>query len=332
VTHPFSERVTVGLGLFVPFGLATDWPSDWEGRFQVTFASIRATVVRPTVAWHPVGWLSIAGGPDIAQVSIEQRRQINMSRVSEDLGMGPLPGNPEGRVSLEGDAQAFGYHLSALVEPSDVWQMGVTFRSRLHAEVNDGHAHFEIPVPAFQPAFPDGTARTEVDLPPAVGVGVLMRPRPEWNVEADANWTGWSTVDRLVVRFDQGLPVSSETTDFLWRNSWSYSVGTEYNWTPYVLRAGYTFDRTPIPDATVTPVIADGNRQYFSLGAGVKRSTWDLNFGYQLLLFRRTKDNAMGAAYSSSGSPPGTPAINAEADGLYKTYSHTIVFSLTRRF
>jgi long-chain fatty acid transport protein len=319
VTHPLKRQLTLGLGVFVPFGLATDWPVDWEGRFQVTFASVRATMIRPTIAWRLLRWLSVAGGPDLARVSIEQRRQINLSRVGEDAGIGPIAGNPEGSVSLEGDAQALGYHVSALIEPSEQWRAGINFRSRLRAEVNDGQAKFQIPVPAFQPAFPDGTARTEVDLPPALGIGVLVRPKPAWNVELDANWTGWSTIDKFVVQFDQGLPVSSETTDFSWKNSFSYGFGTEYRWPQYVIR-------------TVAPVIAEGNRQYFTFGGGIVRAKWDFNVGYQLLLFERAKHNSMGSNYSSSGAPPAIPAINAEADGLYETYSHTLVLSLTTRF
>ena len=331
-THPLSQHFTAGLGLFVPFGLATDWPTDWQGRFQVTFASLRAAVVRPTVAWHPVEWLSIAGGPDLAYVTIEQRRRINLSRVGEDLGIGPLAGNPEGTVSLKGDGQALGFHGGVLIGASDVWQVGLNFRSRLHAEIKEGRVDFEIPVPAFQPAFPDGRARTEVDLPPSVGMGVLVRPRPQWNIEVDATWTGWSTVNELVVDFNQGLPVPRETTPFSWRNSVAYSIGTEYRWASHVLRGGYTYDRTPIPDDTVSPVIADGNRQYFTLGAGLIRDQWDLNIGYQLLLFERVKSNAMGSNYSSAGNPPGIPAIDGRANGLYDTYSHTIGLSLTKRF
>jgi len=316
-THPLSQHFTAGLGLFVPFGLATDWPADWQGRFQVTFASIRAAVVRPTVSWHPVEWLSIAGGPDLAYVTLEQRRRINLSA-----------GNPEGTVSLKGDGQALGFHGGALIGTSDIWRVGLNFRSRLHAEIKEGRVNFEIPDPAAQQFFPNGSARTEVDLPPSVGMGVLVRPRPQWNIEVDATWTGWSTVNELVVDFNQGLPVPRETTSFSWRNSVAYSIGTEYRWASHVLRGGYTFDKTPIPDDTISPVIAEGNRQYFTLGAGLIRDLWDLNIGYQLLLFERVKSNAMGANYSSVGPPP----IDGRANGLYETYSHTIGLSLTRRF
>lgn len=329
--YPLDRNFAVGLGVFAPFGLATDWPLDWDGRYQVTFASVQAAVVNPTISWKPAGWLSLATGLNLAYVTVKQRRQINLSRVGEDIGIGPLPGNPEGSVSLDGSTTAVGFNAGVLIGPSELWRVGLNFRSRIHAEINDGHADFDIPVPAFQPAFPDGRVQTEVDLPPVLGAGILLRPRPNWNLEFDAVWTGWKTIDQLVVSFEQGLPVPSETTDFLWDNSMAYSIGTEYHWAPYVFRAGYTYDFTPVPDETVSPIIPDGNRQFFSVGAGVLGELWDLDFAYQLLLFERVKNNIAGDGFSSVGGP-GIPAIDARANGRYESYSHTLVLSLRRHF
>jgi long-chain fatty acid transport protein len=274
----------------------------------------------------------VAAGIDIAYVSLKQRRQINLSRVGEDSGFGPIPGNPEGSVELEGEATAVGSNLGILISPTDRWQFGISLRSRLHAEEENGRADFTIPVPAFQPFFPDGWVRTEVDLPPVLRAGILARPLPQWNIEFDAVWTGWSTIDQLVVEFEQGLPVARDTTEFLWDDSFTYNLGTEYRWSDFAFRGGYTLDLSPIPDSTISPILPDGTRQWFSLGIGYGALPWKLDFAYTIILINRLKENDFGGQYSSAGSPPVIPAIDARANGEYSTNTHLVGFSVSHYF
>lgn len=317
VSSPIGEQLTGGIGIFTPFGVATDWPKDWDGRFQVTYASVQATVVNPTLSWKPTRGLSIAAGLDLAYLLFELDRGINLSQVGESIGVGAIPGNPEGTVALKGSAMGMGFNTGLLVAPSSIWALGLSFRSRIHTEIKDGSADFTIPVPAFQPAFPDGRIRTEINLPPSLRAGILVRPLAGWNMELDATWTGWSTIDQLVVEFKEGLPVQRDSTDFSWHNSMAYSLGTEYRWSPWVVRGGYTFDLAPIPDRTLNPILADGNRQWLSTGVGYARAQWAVDLGYHFIVFDRQKANDFGAGYSSSGSPPAIPPIDARANGHF---------------
>ncbi len=330
ISHPFGEQFAWGLGMFTPFGVATDWPKDWEGRFQVTYASVQATVLNPTVAWRPNHWLALAGGIDFAYVLLDLERRINLSRVGEDAGAGPFLGNPEGELLIHGSTTALGTHAGVLITPSASWAVGASFRSRIHAEINDGSADFSIPDPSLQPAFPDGRIRTEIDLPPTVRTGLMVRPKPTWNVEVDAVWTGWSTIDRLVVDFQQGMPVPQDQTPFSWDDSMAYSIGTEYRWAPWIFRAGYTLDFAPIPDETLNPILADGDRHWFSGGVGYRGERWGVDLSYQHILFDRRKENEFGESSSSVGAPPAIPAIDARANGDYS--NRVSVVSLTAAF
>jgi len=333
VTAPVGQTVTAGLGLYVPFGVATDWPVDWDGRFQVTYISVRAMMVSPTLSWQPTPGLAVAGGLNFASVKLTERRQINLSNVGENplVGVGPLPGNPEGSVELEGDASGLGYNLGALVVPSDRWQLGLSFRSRVHAEMKNGHADFTIPFAPFAPLFPDGGVRTELDLPPSLRAGVLFRPTPQWNIEGDATWTGWSSLDQMVVTFDQPSP-PPDTTSFLWDDVMAYSIGAQYRPSTIALRGGYTLDFSPIPDDTIGPILPDGNRHWFSFGVGYEGPRWSTDLGYHLILFRRLKDNQFGDSFSSAGAPPAIPSIDARANGKYRTVVHSVVLSAVYRF
>jgi len=52
------NRVAFGLGLFAPFGLTTEWPLDFEGRFLGYKTKVQAVYVQPTVAIRiaNMGW------------------------------------------------------------------------------------------------------------------------------------------------------------------------------------------------------------------------------------------------------------------------------------
>src|SRR2546425_8134693 len=65
ITHRFKqwdERLSVGLGVYSPFGIVVDWPDNWQGRFDSTLARLRVTVYNPTVAFQATRTLSVAAG------------------------------------------------------------------------------------------------------------------------------------------------------------------------------------------------------------------------------------------------------------------------------
>lgn len=313
VTTPLSERLTVGLGVFTPFGLSTKWPSDWDGRFQVIDATIRATTINPVIAWRPLEWMNTAVGIQYFQVKLSERRALNLATI--------VPGAGEGAVSVSGDARALGFTGGLLIAPSSRWQVGVSYRSRVNAKVKHGWADFSVPA-SFASSFPDGAIRTELTLPPSLRTGLLFRPQPDWNIEVDATWTGWSTVDRLEIQFTGGPP--SDVTTFGWHDTMTYSIGIERRITPSVrLRGGYLYDLSPIPDQQATPLIPDADRQGVSAGIGVATTGWTLDVGYQFLLFERMKENSVGSDSNSA-----VPLIDARANGRYRSTAHVLGVSV----
>jgi long-chain fatty acid transport protein len=226
---------------------------------------------------------------------------------------------------LSGDAYAFGYTGAVLVAPSPRWQVGVSFRSRANADVNDGSADFAVPAP-YTSFFPDGEIQTALTLPPSLRTGLMIRPRPDWTVEVDATWTGWSTVDELAINFANGLP--RNVTALGWNDSMTYSVGVEHRISSAVrLRGGYLYDPSPIPNAYATPLIPDADRQGLSVGVGFGAVQWSLDVGYQYLWFERVKNNSVGSNASST-----TPPIDARANGELRSTAHVVGVSVGHTF
>jgi long-chain fatty acid transport protein len=55
-----GTRAAFGVGLFAPYGLTTDWPTDSEGRF-LGYKNV-AESVQPTLAWRVHGRVAIGAG------------------------------------------------------------------------------------------------------------------------------------------------------------------------------------------------------------------------------------------------------------------------------
>ncbi|MGH7274876.1 MAG: OmpP1/FadL family transporter, partial [Nitrospiria bacterium] len=105
VTHRLTDKVGFGFGAFIPFGLTTEWPSDWEGRFISYRAAINSYYFNPVVAIEPEPGLMLSAGIQIVYSTAEVRRKIDLT----PLG---VPAGSEGNLDIEdADGSGVGYNL-----------------------------------------------------------------------------------------------------------------------------------------------------------------------------------------------------------------------------
>src|SRR5256885_216973 len=58
VSYAATPKLGVGVGLFAPYGLQTEWPLSFDGRFAGYKNIIRSVYIQPTVAYQVTPWLS----------------------------------------------------------------------------------------------------------------------------------------------------------------------------------------------------------------------------------------------------------------------------------
>src|SRR5581483_8161203 len=84
-THQFENvPLTLGLGVYAPFGLADQWPDNSSFRSIAIKASLQYITVNPVLAWKPASTLSVAVGPT-----------LNYSELDYDRGLFALNDNLE---------------------------------------------------------------------------------------------------------------------------------------------------------------------------------------------------------------------------------------------
>jgi Outer membrane protein transport protein (OMPP1/FadL/TodX) len=77
-----SPELKFGLAVTAPFGLNSQYGSDWIGRYQAIKSNIETINVNLNIAYRVSDWLSIGGGPAIQYVTAEPTNAINSTTVA----------------------------------------------------------------------------------------------------------------------------------------------------------------------------------------------------------------------------------------------------------
>jgi long-chain fatty acid transport protein len=289
ITHKINEKFSFGLGFFSYFGLATDWPDDWEGKFISTFAELRTFFLNPVISYKLIPNLSIAAGiaPFYSDV-----------RLKRALGLTPIPFS-FGIADLDADGIDVSYNLALLYHINENIKFGFSYRSGTNIKY-DGNISFETS-PFLANIVPEGGVSLKMDLPPLITTGLSVDIGQCWTIEFDLYWQGWSSYDTLTPKFDKRVPLFMKaiagpiTRDY--HDILDYCIGLKYQASPFlVLRCGYFYDNSPVPEKSVDPILPDADKHTVSMGIGYKIDKFTLDFTYYAVFSkdRTTKNNING--------------------------------------
>jgi long-chain fatty acid transport protein len=307
---PEKSLLTFGLGIYAPYGGDITWPQTTGFRAVAIESSLQYITLNPVAALKLAPNFSVAAG-----------LQVNYAKMSSEQGLlrfeKPLPNH----FRFEGDGWGVGYNIGALWQAHEKISFGAVFRGAAHVTL-EGETDFE-QFPIITPAT-SRSAEMGMTFPLGVVLGVSYRPTPAWNLEFNADYTDWSSFGTNSLRqatppwpVRQVIPIA-----FNWEPSWMYSFGaTRYFGDRWHVSAGYA-----VPDRTYSPVVADLNRHFGSVGVGLQGKRYDLDIAYQF---------GYGPAHTVTGSSaPSTPGQNAgqNADGTYEFISHALMITIGVRF
>jgi long-chain fatty acid transport protein len=292
ITHKVNDKISIGGGVFTPFGLVTEWPSRWQGETVSTYSALRTFCVNPVVSVQIHPRLSLAGGIDYVYSDFKIRRVIDPNKL---IGL-PL-GIPIGKITLKGSDDTWGYNLGLLFHLNDRWKLGISYRSKLKLEF-DGHANYHFP-PVLQALYPPTDISPRIELPPIVSAQVSARMWDKWTFATGILWTGWSVYDELSPKFRDSLfvPPSMKSAPQDWRDVFTFQFGVQYQLNPtWVFRGGYIFDQSPVPERTLGPMVPDSDGHVVSLGIGYIGDNFTIDMSCMTLFFedRHTRRNLDG--------------------------------------
>lgn len=312
---PEDWAVTFGLGVYSPYGGSIDWPQDTGFRTVAISASLTYATINPVVALKLAPNLSIAGGV-----------MVNYADLEMDQGLRPRPTPLINFFQFEGNGWSAGYNLGVFWQPHEKVALGATLRSSTEITL-DGHTEFE-----QQPVIQDTerSAQAGFQFPLTAVLGVSYRPTPKWNLEFDANYTDWSSFSKTTIYQTPAPPFPVQQNiplTFDWQASWMYEFGvTRYFDNGWHVSAGYVYNENSVPDAYYSPLAADLDRHFFSVGAGFKGKRYDFDVAYQV---------GYGPDHTVTGSmPSSSPALfsGQRADGTYGFNSQAVLLTVGVHF
>ncbi len=302
VSRQVGSAWGMGLGIYAASGNKVEYPSDWEGRFVVTSAELRQVHLAPSMAYRVSPQVSVGAGLVITRADFQQASQIDLSAF----------GLPEGTADLEGDGFGVGANVGVQA------RLGATLLGAVYKSASsiafDGNARFQVPALAT-PFFPNGGMETSLKFPQMVIVGVANRAIPRLTLEGDVQWSNWNKLDNQDIRFDNNTLAVQDTRVLLdWQDTWTFRIGGQYDVTDAVVfRAGYTFDPSAVPDATLSPVFPEPDKHEVNVGVGITRGSWTVDLLYGVLI---TESRHANNSLTGLPNHNGTYDSSTQAAGL----------------
>lgn len=178
LSHQLSDSLSLGFGMFVPFGSKSEYKEDWTGRYNTIGTELKTVALNPSLAFKVNEKLTVGGGLTaqyiegklskgadfgsgaMALVVAQQvaanavpgvPTEVIQAAVMNKLGglIKTVSGNPlySGRVDVEGTDWGFGYNLGLMYNYDENTRFGVAYRSAISHKLS-GTSKWQVQTPA----------------------------------------------------------------------------------------------------------------------------------------------------------------------------------------
>jgi long-chain fatty acid transport protein len=348
---PINKDWTFGLGINAPFGLVTWYGDGWMGRYQALKSEVQTINVNPAISWRVAPTFVLGAGASYQHISATFTNNVNFGGViagaavagaqAGQIPASAVPGLAAGAYGAEsfatghGTDGAWGWNLGAMWDATPALRLGAGYRSEIKYKVSGDVDFNNPPTPTvaatIQPymnalsagvrsALYNGSINSDITLPQIANISMHWQLDPKWEILADAQWTGWSSIKDLTFVRANGSVLQSTPENF--KDTWKFAVGTTYKYNEqWKARVGFAYDNTPVNDTDRTPRLPDSDRTWLTLGGQYKFSPnlWvDAAFAYLWGANANINQNA--------GSTAGYGLLKGNYDAAVTIFSAQLVY------
>jgi len=349
---PINKQWAFGLGVGAPFGLKTEYDSEWLGRFQAIKSKVDTININPAVSWKVTDMVTVGAGANWQRIKATLTNDVNYSGALATAAAAAAAGGliPPGVIppllagvaglespaAVNGNDSAWGWNIGILVEPDKWTRIGASYRSRISYTIR-GQVNFNNPaLPALTPpldsigallatgvnqVLSNGDVTLALKVPDTGNISFFRTLNDKWDVMADIQYTGWSSIQNLTIVRSTGAILSVTPENF--RDTWRGSIGTNYHYTnQWMFRAGLAYDQSPVRDAQRTPTLPDNDRTWLAIGAQYRVSPQlALDAGYTHIFVRNPSINQNQGSTAANGLISGSYKNDVNVVGLQATYT-----------
>src|ERR1041385_5374974 len=307
--HADAEKLTAGIGLYAPYGLETKWPvAGFQGRFLGYNTDIRSIYIQPTIGYQISPSLKFGIGVAYITSRLKLRQRADLSTQVVPAALAVPAGLPAGTTfgqlgvetgtdfadaSLSATGSGFAVNFGGILKVNNRLSIGGHWITRKQIKYSGDAKFTEIltglvlptavgPLPAGTPVdallspeftsggpLSNGGVSTSIVMPPQATLGFAYKATDNWTVMGDYQYVVWGWFSDIVIDFANpttpDLPLSPSN-----RDTHGFRFGTEYQYNTKVkLRGGYLHHSGASPAQFVTPLLPEGARNEFTVGAGI---------------------------------------------------------------
>jgi len=285
---PLDEnRFAFGLGLTVPYGIDSKWNENSGAfarptgvlRYQTPyFAGLTTINVNPTAAVKIGDKLRIGIGFDAMWSEVTLKQFYPWFIFPGSAGT-----EPDGTIKAKGDGWGFGGNIGLTWQVTERQRLAVTYRSQMDVEhKGDLKVSNITPAAGFFGATPQSDFSTTVRFPNIVAVGYGIELTDKIRIEADVEWLEFSRFNSLDLNVGaNAFLLPSTKFPQKWKDTFTAGIGGDWRFAPnWILRAGYQFYQSPVPDSTFSPTIPDADQNVLTAGLAYKHNHHSLEGAY----------------------------------------------------
>jgi long-chain fatty acid transport protein len=311
---PIGERWAAGVGVGAPFGLKTEYESNWMGRFLGIESEVKTINVNPSVAFKLNDSVSLGAG-------------VNWQKADATLTNAALVGAATpGLTTLKANDDTWGWNVGALFKLGADTKVGVSYRSSMDYTLAGNVTTVNSNTGA---TVGTGTfaATAGIKFPDMALLSVAQPLGAKWQLLGDVQYTHWSTIGKVNV-VDSSNGVTRDQLAFNFEDAWRVALGANYLYSEqWTFRGGVAWDQSPVNDQNRTVRLPDSDRIWIAFGAQYKFGKGGvLDVGYAHLFMQSPSIN------QTRQSPLGALTITNNVNGSYDNSVDIIGVQLAWKF
>ena len=274
-----TDKLSLGMGIYTPFGLATEYNDEWYGATHAIISQLDVLDIAFGGAYKVTPQISVGATVIARYVYGKLTNQV-------PFPLSPTGGIPGSESQMQLDGWDYAFNFGLMYEPVKDMRFGIAYRAN-NAHTVKGHLTWR-DAGALTGKW---ASESTMSLPDQLTLSAYWKPQGiNFGFSGQARWTKWKVFDTFLMTSKNPMARTISIPEN-WENSWTFSLGTDYYLSPsWTLRTGVSYDQTPVPNSRYrTARIPDTDKYWISFGASYKYKAFTFDIGYAHLFNLKDK-------------------------------------------
>ncbi|MDD7569108.1 MAG: outer membrane protein transport protein [[Actinobacillus] rossii] len=265
--YPIDQKFTIGGGVNVNYGLATEYDENYKGGIMGGTTDLTSINLNLSGAYRLNDHWSFGLGVNAvyAKADLERRVGALADAINKKLGVNPKLKPSSYATDLQGKDWGLGWNAGVTYDLDENNRWGLAYHSKVKIKF-DGDLQSDLPEPFGK----SGDGSVEMNLPDFWEFSGYHKLTSQWAVHYSYKFTKWSRLQRISAFTDDNstIPVFDKVEHF--GDTSRVSIGTTYDVNDKLtLRAGIAHDEGAAGKKSSIS-IPDTHRMWYSVGATYK--------------------------------------------------------------